>query len=418
LSAWQGVSFFLFSYKIFIDAKKFWRLIMKNNYPVLRMFSVTLVLFMMIGITSLYVTSRIAYAGGTGWSVVPSANVSPVTNALQSVAALSTNKVWAVGYSVQGATKSALVKRTLIEHYNGTVWQIVTSPDVGMGDNVLTGVVAISANNVWAVGSSPLGALILHYNGTGWHLASAPVACQLNAVTATTANDVWAVGVMSYRSCTEHFDGASWSLVSTPKMGTSDNTLLGVSASSSRNVWAVGTYCIGNGCDRGGGNFRTLILHYTGSHWSVFSSPSPSSYENQLNAITVISATNVWAVGAMQTTPMTGSTLIVHFDGIRWSQVVSPGVNGRSVLTAIAPVSATNMFVVGFSISPTYGMVTLIEHYNGKTWSIVASPSPGKNAMLSGVTHVPGASSSTARFWAVGSYSAGTSGSTLTERDM
>jgi hypothetical protein len=386
---------------------------MKNDYPVLKMFSITVALFIMTGILSLCFSTFTAHAGGIGWSVVPSANVSPVNNSLQSVAALSTNKVWAVGYSVQGATKSALVKRTLIERYNGTVWQVVTSPNVGTGDNVLTGVAAISANNVWAVGSSPLGALVLHYNGAGWHLVSAPVACQLNAVTAITANDVWAVGTMGYRSCTEHFNGANWSLSATPNMGTSDNALLGVSASSSHNVWAVGSYCVGVGCDRGGGSFHTLILHYTSSRWNAVSSPNPSSYDSQLNAVTVISATNVWAVGASFTNPFTGSTLIEHFNGIRWTQVASPGVNIRSTLTAIAPVSATNMFAVGFSTSPKYGLLTLIEHFNGKTWSIVASPSPGKNAILSGATHVPGA----ARFWAVGSYSTNTSGSTLIERN-
>jgi len=391
---------------------------MKNNYPVLKMFSVTAVLFMIIGITMLCFPSLIAHAGGTGWSVVPSANASPVENSLQSVAALSTNKVWAVGYSLQGATKSALVKRTLIEHYNGTVWRTAASPNVGTGDNVLTGVAAISANNVWAAGYSPLGALILHYNGAGWYHVSAPTACKLNAVTAITTNDVWAVGVMAYRSCTEHFDGTSWRLVSTPNMGTSDNTLQGVSASSSHNVWAVGSYCIGNGCDRGGGSFRTLVLHYIDARWSVVASPNPSAYDSDLNAVTAISANNVWAVGASYTNPMTGSTLIEHFDGIRWATVASPGVNIRSTLTAIVPVSATDMFAVGHSTSPKYGLLTLIEHFNGTTWSIVASPAPGQNSMLNGLTHVPGAPRGTAQFWAVGSYSISASGSTLIERDI
>ncbi len=390
---------------------------MKNNYSGLKLFSATIVLLMMIGITSLCFPSRIAYAGGIGWSVVPGANASPNDNSLQSVAALSTDKVWAVGYSVQGTTKSTLVKQTLIERFNGTAWHIVTSPDVGTGDNVLTGVAAISAKNVWAVGSSPLGALVLHFDGMRWHLVSAPTACLLHAVTAISANDVWAVGTMAFQSCTEHFNGTTWSLVSTPHIGTSDNTLLGVSASSSHNVWAVGTYCVGNGCDRGGGNFQTLILHYTGARWSVVSSPNPSSYENQLNAVTVISATNVWAVGQDDINPMTGSTLIVHFNGTRWTQVVSPSVNSRSTLTAVASASATDIFAVGSSLTSN-SVVTLIEHFNGTRWNIVASPSPGTGSTLYGLTHVPGAPRGSAQFWAVGSYSTSTSGSTLTERDM
>ena len=390
---------------------------MKNNYP--RLKKMIFLLLTVIGVTGLgfLYHGNVVHAGGTGWSVVSSPSASSHDNSLQSVAALSTNKVWAAGYSVQGTTKSTVVKRTLIEHFNGTAWRIVTSPDVGTGDNVLTGVAILSEKNVWAVGSSPLGALVLHFNGTGWHLVSAPVGCQLNAVTAVTANDVWAVGTMSFRSCTEHFNGTSWSLVSTPFMGTSDNTLSGVSASSSRDVWAVGTYCIGGGCDHGGGSFQTLILHFTGAHWSVVPSPSPSSYANQLNAVTVISATDAWAVGENKTAPMTGTTLIVHFDGISWTQVVSPGINSRSALTAIASASATDMFAVGSSNTPT-SIVTLIEHFNGTTWSIVTSPSPGRDNGLSGITHVPGAILGTAQFWAVGSYSTNTTGSTLTERDI
>lgn len=390
---------------------------MKNNYP--RLKKMIFLLVAVIGVTGLGFLSNgnVVHAGETGWRVVSSPNVSPNANALQSVVALSTDKVWAVGYSVQGATKSALVKRTLIERFNGTAWHIVTSPDVGTGDNTLTGVAALSAKNVWAIGSSPRGALVLHFDGMRWHIVTAPVACQLNAITAISANDVWVVGTMSFQSCTEHFNGTSWSLVSTPNMGTSDNMLLGVSAGSSHNVWAVGTYCMGIGCDRGGGKFQTLILHYTGVRWSVVSSPNPSSYENQLNAVTVISATDAWAVGQDDTNPMTGSTLIVHFNGTRWTQVVSPGINSRSILTAVASASATDIFAVGSSITSN-SVVMLIEHFNGTTWSIVASPSPGTGNVLNGLTHVPGAASGTAQFWAVGSYSTRTSGSTLTERDI
>jgi hypothetical protein len=391
---------------------------MKSNYGGLKLSSATILLLIVLGIASLCLSPDSAYAGGTGWSVVPSPNASRNDNSLQAVAALSTNKIWAVGYSVQGTTKSTLIKHTLIEHYNGTSWHIVASPDVGTGDNVLTGIAAISGKNAWAVGSSPLGALILHFDGNTWHLVSVPVACQFNAVSAISANDIWAVGTMSSQSCAEHFNGTNWSPITTPKMGTSDTTLLGVSASSSRNVWAVGTYCTGNGCDRGGGSFQTLVLHYNGSRWSVASSPNPSSYVNQLNAVAVISATDVWAVGEVKTTPTTASTLIVHFDGIRWIQVVSPTVHSSSNLTAIVSASATNLFATGFSSTPNSGSGTLIEHFDGTAWGIVSSPSPGKDTVLHGLAHVPGAPLGTAQFWAVGAYSTTIHGSTLTERDI
>ncbi len=41
---------------------------------------------------------------------------------------------------------------TVIEYFNGTSWRVVSSPSPGLGENVLTGVIALAPNNVWAVG--------------------------------------------------------------------------------------------------------------------------------------------------------------------------------------------------------------------------------------------------------------------------
>ena len=370
-------------------------------------------------LVTVFAFSGVAQASGMGWSVVSSPNASTNDNVLKAVAAISTNKVWAVGYSVQGASKSSLVKRTLIERYYGTSWHIVGSPNVGTGDNILTGVAAISSKDVWAVGYSPNGALALHFDGMVWHVVSAPSACQFNAMTAISANDLWAVGNMSLQPCAEHFDGTSWTLVHTPAMGSSDNTLLGVSASSSTNVWAVGTYCTGNGCDMGGGVFQTMIFHYDSSHrWSVVASPNPSAYVNQLNAVTVISATNVWAVGSENTNITTSAPLIEHFDGTSWIQVVSPAVNGSSSLTGIAAASATDIYAVGSSIVSSVSYPAVIEHFDGNSWSLVSNTSPGMFNTFNGVVHVPHAAPGNAQFWAVGAYNNNTPQLTLTERDI
>ena len=188
----------------------------------------------------------------------------------------------------------------------------------------------------------------MHYDGLGWHIVTVPAACQLNAVTANSAADVWAVGAMSYKPCAEHFDGTSWVLVNIPAMGASDNTLLGISASSATNVWAVGTYCTGNGCDRGGGVFQTMIFHYDSSlRWSVVTSANPSMYVNQLNAVTVISTTDAWAVGSENTSRIASTTLIEHFDGTNWTQVSDLAIHGNSSLTGIAAATATDIFAIG-----------------------------------------------------------------------
>src|SRR5437588_18376 len=84
-----------------------------------------------------------------GWSVIPSPNVAPYNNAFSGVAAISANDAWAVGY---GGGGTGSVKQTLVEHWNGSEWSIVPSPNSDPLANHLDGVVAVSAGDVWAVG--------------------------------------------------------------------------------------------------------------------------------------------------------------------------------------------------------------------------------------------------------------------------
>jgi hypothetical protein len=119
------------------------------------------------------------------------------------VAATSSTNAWAVGDYYNGTTD-----QTLIEHWNGTSWKQVTSPNAGGSshDNVLNGVAATSSTNAWAVG--------YFYNGT------------------------------TDQTLIEHWNGTSWKQVTSPNPGGSsdDNILNGVAATSSTNAWAVGDY--------------------------------------------------------------------------------------------------------------------------------------------------------------------------------
>src|SRR5258707_7657680 len=94
---------------------------------------------------------------------------------LNGVTVLSSTNAWAVGSYFNG-----MADRTLIVHWNGSVWKVVASPNVGgvSRENFLTSVVAISAQNIWAVGSHNNGTadrtLIMHWNGSSWRSAGSP----------------------------------------------------------------------------------------------------------------------------------------------------------------------------------------------------------------------------------------------------
>src|SRR5579872_883691 len=100
-------------------------------------------------------------------------------------------------------------------------WKIVPSP----GKGVLQGTAAISANDVWAVGSQSFNTLIEHWNGTAWKIVASPNQGSndnLMSVSAVSTSDVWTVGWQyfpktgAYAPLIEHWDGSKWSLVSSP----------------------------------------------------------------------------------------------------------------------------------------------------------------------------------------------------------
>ena len=147
--------------------------------------------------------------------------------------------------------------QTLIEQWDGTSWSIVTSPNTDTSqDNLLYGVTCTSASQCWAVGYYNNGSadqtLIEHWNGTSWSIVTSPNGGttqdnELYGVTCTSASQCWAVGLYSNGSADqtliEHWNGTSWSIVTSPNGSTTqDNFLYGVTCTSASQCWAVGDY--------------------------------------------------------------------------------------------------------------------------------------------------------------------------------
>jgi hypothetical protein len=88
---------------------------------------------------------------GASWKWVKTRNPTEIDDQLAAVTALSTQNAWAVGEAVNSVGAS----QTLVEHWNGTRWRVVDSPDPGGTEqfNTLYGVAALTAAKIWAVGS-------------------------------------------------------------------------------------------------------------------------------------------------------------------------------------------------------------------------------------------------------------------------
>ena len=344
-----------------------------------------------------------------GWSVVSSPNGGDL-NSLSDLAVVTANDIWAVGETGNGFTPEL---NTLIEHWNGSSWAVIPSPNGTFPVNYLNSVSAVSSTDVWAVGytfngivsDSKSRTLILHWNGSVWNVVPSPNTSspenRLKAVVAISANDVWAVGdsydYTNFRTLTMHWNGSAWSIVPSPNPG-SFNMLNGVDAVSSNNVWAVGTQQ----------EFleQTLVLHWDGTSWKMVPSPNVGPFGNNMLHVSAASANDVWAVGYHLTVvgfDQPYQTSAFHYDGTSWKIVSTPNVNQKSnYLWDVVGLGANDAWAVGFWDTGN-AYLTMIQHWNGSTWTIVPSPSPNPYTNeLYGVAAV-----SASDIWAVGRTSDG-----------
>src|SRR5436190_2980909 len=160
------------------------------------------------------------------WEIVASANAGRQANSLSSVAAVADSDVWAVGWAFNAQLNAY---RTVTEHWNGTRWSLVRSPNATNGYNLLNGVAVAAANDVWTVGQAANGntynTLVERWNGAAWSIVPSPnvtgSSSVLTAISVVSANDIWAVGYstdnnFNNHSVTIHWNGSTWSLVPTP----------------------------------------------------------------------------------------------------------------------------------------------------------------------------------------------------------
>jgi hypothetical protein len=195
-----------------------------------------------------------------------------------------------VGTSTKGAATS------LVEHWDGTSWSVVRTPELKVSSQFL-GVSAVSSSDVWTGGyyTTPEAATLAeHWDGARWSHVSSPNPGKhgglFNGISAVAGDDAWAAGSASGQTLTERWDGRIWSTVPSPSQGDQTNILYAVSGSSSSNAWAAGFYYLV------GAVAQTLILRWDGAAWSIDSSPNLGS-SSTLNGVAALSDSEGWAVG-------------------------------------------------------------------------------------------------------------------------
>jgi hypothetical protein len=148
-----------------------------------------------IGLTR--TSALIEHWNGTSWSAVtlPDPNFFP-----SSLTGLSASDVWMVGAS-HNKTTGANTEEAL--HFNGTMWTVLAMASAGLTNPAFTAATEVGPDDVWAVGSdtvaSPVitGTLIEHWNGSTWAVVPSPNLGDVNrlgAVAGRSSGDAYATG--------------------------------------------------------------------------------------------------------------------------------------------------------------------------------------------------------------------------------
>ncbi len=312
---------------------------------------------------------------GSAWSVGP--NVEPANTGaslLWGVTCVTGSDCWAVGAEQPNGAQQPL---TMAEHWNGSAWSVVPTPDVS---GYLLSVTCTASADCWAVGTgldgkqNPLDGIIYHWNGSQWSQTTPQASGQpfdnFSSVTCTSPSDCWTVGfagpnpiqygflpgdvpnVADSTALVEHWNGTRWSVVATPGTpGPLGQLLSAVTCTGPSDCWAAGSTM-----DASGNPTNTLMDRWDGTSWTTTPSANPPTTGNTLTALTCLDASDCWATGATgalsgqnNNNGGTPSPFIESWNGSAWSIQPSPSVIAFGYLSGVACVAGNGCFATGFA---------------------------------------------------------------------
>ncbi|HYK53141.1 MAG TPA: hypothetical protein VEV38_06395 [Candidatus Eremiobacteraceae bacterium] len=289
---------------------------------------------------------------GKAWSLVSTPSVASAN--LIGVKEITPTDVWAVGlyYDTNNGQLQAFA-----EHWDGATWTAFTPPSLGVGTNVLNAVVANSTSDVWAFGryvntSGLNSTLAEHWNGSTWSVVTTPNEGSLDTVfTSGVANgtsNVWAAGAYncntgSCQTFAERWNGLKWKIVATPDQNLNSNPLNAMSSNGSKDMWAIGDYYTGS-------TFNTLAEHWNGTAWSIVTSPNMGL--TALLGSAAVNTRDVWAVGFYQNGSI-DDPYSMTWNGSAWSTVLPPtvGTSGALLDSAARIPGTMTLWSVGGSLN-------------------------------------------------------------------
>jgi hypothetical protein len=273
------------------------------------------------------------------------------------------------GWAFNGNTLAAPTTKPTAWRLKGGTWTRASFPGRQGEEVVATG--AASPSDVWAFTDLGPGSRVLRWNGHTWSVAKA-FGQPIGGASVAGGKDVWVFGQpeINQRLGVWHYNGHRWSRLST--------SLDGGSALSATSVWAF----------RG-----TAVYHFNGHKWAKTSVarllPKNSGLNDPLvTGIYAQSATSVYAIGNGQAQDEGGPTVVLHYNGNRWSKVAQGNFGyGTQPSQQISPDGRGGLWLPmpGFDGQPSY-----VVHYSGGTLSEPSLPHGAQGIDVESIANIPG----------------------------
>jgi hypothetical protein len=320
-------------------------------------------------------------AASAAWTVSPTPNVDGASSTnLSAVDCTSADSCMAVGQATFNAPGGTAA--TVAEHWDGTSWQIVPTPNPpGATYSSLNGVSCPWPNVCFAVGGP--GPLVELWNGTSWSIQPTPELTSggLNAVSCSGLLACTAVGSDGPGTLAARWDGTGWHVQSNPSPpGSQFSSPAGVSCPRKRTCTAVGQ-------SFDGAVNSPLAERWFGrvNAWGLQAAPKPAGAESgSLNGVSCPDGPVCVAVGS--SSPPGGSRAVMaeRRIGSNWSVLPvhdpAQGTFLGSNFLAVSCPARRACRAAGSSGSPSPlgpPFIPIAGRFDGSSWQLEAVPSSG-----------------------------------------
>jgi hypothetical protein len=329
-------------------------------------------------------------AAATTWTNTPMP--ARVSWEAEGVAVFSAKNTYMVGGSSTGTG--------LIAHYNGTAWSqtlALLKPSVFHGVTTTPQGTAFAVGNYYDQSAGTERSLVEHYDGSVWRIMSTPTLAgadlvEFRDVAAVSDTNAWLVGWkhvgLDYTTVAEHWNGTKWTVTTTPNPGITigvGNELDRVSVGSDGVAFAVGI----------SGGTADLVLERTGTSWKRLALPT-LPFDGGFYGVAAVNKSNVYLAGSYDDLTTDHSRpLVYHSNGTSFTRIAAanPAAWDESYMVDVTVTPTGKVYATGLAYQDTGGPIDQI----GEVWQLASgkfspmNPSAATNSAFSAIDSTMGA---------------------------